>query len=257
MKNYLLLILFILISSSITYSADTVTTFSGLKYIIQKSGKGKKAEIGKAAEVHYTGWLTDGKKFDSSRDRDETFEFILGAGQVIKGWDEGVALMRVGDKFRFIIPPELAYGDKGAGELISPDATLIFDVQLISVHNPKKSIIDTLMVVILNYGGIKKAKELYYVLKDEHEAEFNFKESQLNILGYQLLQAGMNKEAIEILKINVAEFPDAYNTYDSLGEAYMISGDTKLAIKNYDISLKLNPKNDNAKKMIEKMKETK
>jgi len=262
-KNFRLKYLFTLFvilsifSVASIYSGDTIKTESGLKYIIKKKGSGKKSETGKAAEVHYTGWLIDGKKFDSSRDRDETFEFILGAGKVIKGWDEGVSLMRVGDKFRFIIPPELAYGEKGAGESIPPNATLIFDVELIGVHNPKKPIIDTLMDVILNGGGIKKAKELYYNLKDEHEDEYNFKESQLNILGYQLLQVSMVKEAIEIFKLNVEEFSDAFNTYDSLGEAYMINGDTKLAIKNYEISLKLNPKNDNAKKMIESMKEKK
>jgi len=255
MKNIFIIILFVLIPSAYLFSADTVTTSSGLKYIIKKKGNGKKAETGKAAEVHYTGWLSDGRKFDSSRDRDETFEFVLGAGKVIKGWDEGVELMRIGDKFRFIIPPDLAYGDKGSGEMIPPNATLIFDVELLGVHSPRKTIIDTLMDVILNGGGIKKAKELYYNLKDEQEDEYNFKESQLNILGYQLLQVNMVKDAIEVFKINVAEFPDAYNTYDSLGEAYMINGDTKLAIKNYEISIRLNPKNDNAKKMIEKMKE--
>src|SRR5690348_13486441 len=81
---------------------DTVTTTSGLKYIVLKKGTGKKSEAGKVAEVHYTGWLIDGKKFDSSVDRNETFEFTLGASQVIKGWDEGVALMRIGDKYRLI-----------------------------------------------------------------------------------------------------------------------------------------------------------
>lgn len=255
MKKYLILTLFILLPISLSYSADTVTTSSGLKYIIQKQGKGKKAENGLAAEVHYTGWLTNGTKFDSSRDMGEPLEFVLGQGKVIQGWDEGIALMRVGDQFRFIIPPGLAYGDKGAGELIPPGATLVFDVQLISVHKPRKVIVDTLMEVILNYGGVKKAKELYYELKDEHDKEYNFKESQLNFLGYRLLQVGLNKDAIEIFKLNVAEFPKGYNTYDSLGEAYMIDGDTKNAIKNYEKSLKLNPNNENAKRMIEKMKE--
>src|SRR4030095_12936353 len=240
---------------NLVYAGDTVTTSSGLKYIVLKKGTGKKAQINKTAEVHYTGWLTDGKKFDSSVDRDETFEFNLGERQVIKGWDEGVALMRIGDKFRFIIPPDLAYGDKGAGDLIPPDATLIFDVQLISVHNPKKNISDTLLEIILNGGGIKKAKEMYYELKDEKEDEYNFKENQLNNLGYRLLQVGLNKEAIEIFKINVKEFPDSWNVYDSLGEGYMINGDKELAIKNYEKSIKLNPDNDNGKKMLEKLKE--
>jgi tetratricopeptide (TPR) repeat protein len=232
------------------YAQDTVTTASGLKYIIQKNGKGKKSVQGKVAEVHYTGWLIDGKKFDSSRDRNETFEFTLGVGQVIKGWDEGVSLMKIGDKYRFIIPPELAYGEKGAGDVIPANSTLVFDVELIGIHKPKKSIIDTLMTTYLD-KGVDKTIECYYGLKDEKEDEYNFKESQLNILGYQILQINKPKDAIEVFKINVEEFPKSFNVYDSLGEGYMMNGDTKLAIKNYKMSLKLNPDNDNAKKMLE------
>jgi FKBP-type peptidyl-prolyl cis-trans isomerase 2 len=245
--------IFLLFIFTITlYSGDTITTSSGLKYIVLKHGRGKKSEAGKIAEVHYTGWLTDGKKFDSSKDRNETFEFTLGAHQVIAGWDEGVALMRIGDKFRLIIPPDLGYGDKGAGEIIPPGATLIFDVDLISVHKAKKSFLDTLMTITME-KNVKKAVDVYYSLKEDYEDDYNFKESQLNILGYQLLQAGRTKDAIEIFKLNVEEFPDAFNTYDSLGEGYMMNGDTKLAIKNYKISLKLNPDNDNAKKMLEQL----
>src|SRR5688572_12076917 len=101
MKKLILLLL--ILTASVYSQSDTITTPSGLKYIIIKKGKGKKSEIGKVAEVHYTGWLLDGKKFDSSRDRNETFEFTLGASQVIKGWDEGVALMKIGDEFRLIL----------------------------------------------------------------------------------------------------------------------------------------------------------
>jgi FKBP-type peptidyl-prolyl cis-trans isomerase 2 len=247
--------IFLLFIFTITlYSGDTITTSSGLKYIVLKHGRGKKSEAGKIAEVHYTGWLTDGKKFDSSKDRNETFEFTLGAHQVIAGWDEGVALMRIGDKFRLIIPPDLGYGDKGAGEIIPPGATLIFDVDLISVHKAKKSFLDTLMTITME-KNVKKAVDVYYSLKEDYEDDYNFKESQLNILGYQLVQAGRTKDAIEIFKLNVEEFPDAFNTYDSLGEGYMMNGDTKLAIKNYKISLKLNPDNDNAKKMLEQLEQ--
>jgi tetratricopeptide (TPR) repeat protein len=247
-----ILVLFVFSLCINIYSGDTVTTTSGLKYIVLKKGNGKKSEAGKMAEVHYTGWLASGKKFDSSKDRNETFEFNLGASQVIKGWDEGVALMRIGDKFRLIIPPDLGYGDKGAGDLIPPGATLIFDVDLIGVHKAKKSILDTLLTTIID-KNVKKGIELYYDLKDAHENEYNFKESQLNIIGYQLLQVGKTKEAIEIFKLNVEEFPDSFNVYDSLGEGYMMNGDTKLAIKNYKISLKINPKNDNAVKMLEQL----
>ena len=110
-----------------------VTTKSGLKYIDTKEGTGDKAQAGDTVEVHYTGKLKDGTKFDSSVDRGQPFSFRLGAGRVIKGWDEGVAGMRVGGKRTLIIPPELGYGKRGAGDKIPPDAELHFDVELLKI----------------------------------------------------------------------------------------------------------------------------
>lgn len=103
----------------------------GLEYWDIKEGTGAAAKAGDKVKVHYTGWLTSGKKFDSSVDRGEPFQFALGAGQVIKGWDEGVAGMKVGGKRQLRIPPELGYGSRGAGGVIPPNATLIFDVELL------------------------------------------------------------------------------------------------------------------------------
>ncbi len=97
------------------------------------SGTGASPKRGETVTVHYTGWLTDGTKFDSSVDRGEPFAFVLGTGQVIGGWDEGVATMRVGDKARLTIPPELAYGAAGYPGAIPPNATLIFEVELLSI----------------------------------------------------------------------------------------------------------------------------
>jgi FKBP-type peptidyl-prolyl cis-trans isomerase len=97
------------------------------------SGNGGSPKAGDTVTVHYTGWLTDGTKFDSSVDRDEPFAFVLGTGQVIQGWDNGVATMRVGDKARLTIPPELAYGEQGYPGAIPPNATLIFEVELLSI----------------------------------------------------------------------------------------------------------------------------
>jgi FKBP-type peptidyl-prolyl cis-trans isomerase len=97
------------------------------------SGEGAAPKRGETVTVHYTGWLLDGTKFDSSVDRDEPFAFVLGTGQVIQGWDQGVATMRVGDKTRLTIPPELAYGAEGYPGAIPPNATLIFEVELLSV----------------------------------------------------------------------------------------------------------------------------
>jgi FKBP-type peptidyl-prolyl cis-trans isomerase len=106
---------------------------NGLKYQDLKVGEGALAEPGMTATVHYTGWLTDGTKFDSSVDRGQPFQFRLGAGNVIRGWDEGVRGMRVGGKRKLTIPPDLGYGAAGAGGVIPPNATLVFDVDLLDV----------------------------------------------------------------------------------------------------------------------------
>jgi FKBP-type peptidyl-prolyl cis-trans isomerase len=111
---------------------------SGLKYNDTKVGTGTEATRGRKVSVHYTGWLytngEKGRKFDSSLDRGQPFQFTLGAGQVIKGWDEGVAGMKVGGQRTLIIPPELGYGARGAGGVIPPNATLMFDVELLKVE---------------------------------------------------------------------------------------------------------------------------
>lgn len=117
---------------------EIVTTESGLKYIDHVVGEGELAVKGVKVDVHYTGWLrtaegTKGKKFDSSKDREGNFAFQLGAGQVIKGWDEGVAGMKVGGTRELIITPDLGYGARGAGNAIPPNATLIFEVELLKV----------------------------------------------------------------------------------------------------------------------------
>ena len=105
----------------------------GLEYWDIKEGTGTAAKKGDKVKVHYTGWLTDGKKFDSSLDRNDPFAFTIDARQVIKGWDEGVAGMKVGGKRQLRIPPELGYGSRGAGGVIPPNATLIFDVELLGI----------------------------------------------------------------------------------------------------------------------------
>lgn len=117
--------------------AKATKTQSGLKFIDSTPGTGAEAKSGQTVSVHYTGWLYEGgkkgAKFDSSVDRGEPFDFSLGAGRVIKGWDEGVAGMKIGGKRTLIIPPDLGYGSRGAGTAIPPNATLVFDVELLAV----------------------------------------------------------------------------------------------------------------------------
>ncbi len=138
-KNILIILSLLIIAEREIYSMETVTLPSGLKYQIldTKNIKDQMPKKGQTVVVHYTGYLEEkgqpGKKFDSSHDRKQPFSFVLGAGMVIKGWDEGLALMKVGEKRRLIIPASLGYGARGAGAVIPPNATLIFDVDLLEI----------------------------------------------------------------------------------------------------------------------------
>lgn len=134
LMTIVVLMLLLGVGGSMAESNQEVTTPSGLKYVDQVVGTGEAAVAGKNVSVHYTGWLESGKKFDSSVDRGQPFSFPLGAGRVIKGWDEGVQGMKVGGKRKLTIPSDLGYGSRGAGGVIPPNATLVFDVELLGVH---------------------------------------------------------------------------------------------------------------------------
>jgi len=137
MKRLSAFIMVGLLMCAVNAMAEMVTTDSGLRYEDHNVGDGTEAVKGSTVEVHYTGWLNEndgkGNKFDSSLDRGQAFAFPLGAGRVIKGWDEGVAGMKVGGKRTLYIPANLGYGSRGAGRVIPPDASLIFDVELLGV----------------------------------------------------------------------------------------------------------------------------
>jgi peptidylprolyl isomerase len=121
-------------AASAAGSEKMMTTASGLQFSDLVVGSGASPQVGQVAVVHYTGWLKDGTKFDSSLDRGQPFEFAIGRGMVIKGWDEGVSTMKVGGKRRLVIPPALGYGAQGAGGVIPPNAELTFEVELLGVR---------------------------------------------------------------------------------------------------------------------------
>jgi peptidylprolyl isomerase len=118
-----------------TMDEKVIQTASGLEYVEIAEGAGARPKTGDTVSVHYTGWLKSGQKFDSSVDRGEPFEFPIGKGRVIKGWDEGVGTMKVGGKRKLIIPAHLGYGERGAGRVIPAGATLIFEVELLGVQS--------------------------------------------------------------------------------------------------------------------------
>lgn len=254
LKSSIIIVLaaLMLLSKNNSAQNDTSITISGLKYIIIEKGTGEKAVTGKEAAVHYTGYLLNGFEFDSSIPRKAPIEFTLGKGMVIKGWDEGISLMSIGDKMRLIIPSNLAYGEKGSGDVIPPNSTLIFDVELVGLTDPKTPIYPVLEEIVLN-ESVEKAIEKYKELKKNSPDDYNFKESQLNTLGYRLMRVQMMAEAIKIFEFNAEQFPESSNVYDSLGEAYMHSEKLDEAVKCYEKSLELNPENSNAKLMIQKL----
>ena len=257
MKINVLLLFYIILAVTVVdaqsnIKQDTISTASGLKYIVIQKGNGVKAENGKEVAVNYTGYLLDGREFDSSYKRGRPIKFILGTGRVIKGWDEGIALMRVGDKFRLIIPPQLGYGERSAG-MISANATLIFDTELMGVTEPKLSLADTLLMAMFTKGIDSAVAKFHQIIKTD-SSKYNMDEDELNNLGYRLLSSKMGKQAVEILKLNVELHPESSNVYDSLAEAYLINGNKELAIANYEKSLKLNPKNSNAEEMLKRLK---
>ena len=258
MKSAFLIMIFMsmyVLSAQTVVRRDTVTTSDGLKYIVLRKGKGVKAENGKQVSVNYAGYLTNGKEFDSSYKRGRPIKFILGKGQVIKGWDEGIALMRVGDKFRLIIPPQLGYGSRKAG-MIPPNSTLIFDTELMKVTEPKLSLADTLLMAMFN-NGIDSAVSRFHKIMKTDKDKYDLDEDELNTLGIRLLRGRYTKQAIEILKLNAELHPDSYNVCDILAEAYMIGGNKELAEKNLEKSLKINPENQRAADMLEKIKKQK
>src|SRR4051812_25725211 len=174
-------------------SFDTVTTASGLRYVITHHGNGPSPSVGSYPIVHYTGTLTDGTVFDDSRKRSEPFAFKLGVGQVIKGWDEGIALMHVGDRATLMTPPAIGYGEKGAGKVIPPNATLVFDVDLLDV---KTQTLGGMLSEVIDSKGIGAAQRAFAQWKKGPRDAYYVSEADLNAIGYRYLKMEKKNEAI-------------------------------------------------------------
>jgi hypothetical protein len=231
-------------------SCAAVTTPSGLTYLITKKGTGPQLKTGDTVVLHYTGTLTNGVKFDSSRDANQPFAFKLGVGQVIKGYDEGVGKLRVGDHAILVIPSNIAYGVKGAGDVIPPDSTLIFVIEVVDV---KANSLSDVLSETLSDKGVEAMIAEFRRLKNGGDANLYIGESDLNAFGYRLLRQKQLNEAIEVFKLNVELYPQAANVYDSLGEAYTAGGDKERAIENYQKALAIDPTMESAKQALKKL----
>jgi FKBP-type peptidyl-prolyl cis-trans isomerase len=262
MKKHLLTLIAIVCVCSTAFAQknDTITTASGLKYFFITHGNGPAIIPGQLVIVDYILTLTDGTKIDATADRGVPFAVPIPSSHVIKGWNEALQLMHVGDRGIFILPYDIAYGEKGNGP-IPPKATLIFDVTLVDTKAKSLSmILDSILFEKPVTADSKPQMELvlktFKGLKKEKFNDLYVSEDDLNSMGYELIKK-YPADAVTLFKLNVKLYPKSYNMYDSLGEGYMDMGNTKLAIENYNISLKLNPKNTNATDMIKKMEAVK
>lgn len=256
MRRFIILFLLIATQHLFAQKNDTITTKSGLKYFLTHKGNGKAIDSGSIAIQHYTVWLSNGEKLDSSRDINEPFASEFPSKGIIKGSNEALSILKIGDRGIFIMPYYLAYGEKGDAE-IPPKETLTFDIEVLGTkeNSLEKELKKTLYN---NYKQdsipkIQQSIKMFYELKKSGFKDMWVDQYALNSIGYGLIWRKHLPEALEIFKLNVEEYPNSSNVYDSLGEAYMKLENKELAIYNYKKSLELNSENKNAVKMLEKL----
>jgi tetratricopeptide (TPR) repeat protein len=248
-------------TASFAQKTDTLSTASGIKYYFIKKGNGPALIPGWLAIWNYRLTLTDGTKVDATYDRGVPFSAQYPHGHIIKGMTEALSLMHIGDDAVFILPGNLAYGEKGWGKVIPPNATLIFDMELID--NKQSSLQMVLDSVLFGKPAdtaatphVKEALATYKQLKKEHFGNLYVTEDDLNDIGYELMEKSP-EASVEFLKLNAKMYPKSWNVYDSLGDGYKALGKPKQALKNYEKSVKINPKNTNGQDNINKLKSAK
>ena len=246
LQRFLLPFTFAVASACAAESTEFTTTESGLKYSILSRGTGPRPQKDQVLFAHYRGLLDDGTVFDESRERGTPFVFTLGRGHVIKGWDEGFGLLRVGDRAILIVPPELAYGDRSRGK-IPANATLRFEVELLAL---KERALSDVLRDAMEKDGVGAARTLFDRLETEGLANYHVSEVQINAQGYRYLRANKTAEALALFQINTLLFPNSGNVHDSLGEAFWKSGQREAALNCYRRALELDPNNVNARKML-------
>ncbi|WP_068412949.1 FKBP-type peptidyl-prolyl cis-trans isomerase [Roseivirga echinicomitans] len=250
--------LLILFSTHIVFSQtnDTITTKTGLKYFLTKQGNGKAIDSGLVVVQHYTVWLSNGEKLQSSRDKNTPAGSVYPSDKIIKGANEAISLMKVGDRGKFIMPYYLAYGEKG-NSLVPPKETLIFDIEVLETKKSSisKELLDVLYDDSFKVDSIPKtheAIEKYKSLKRDGFTDLYIGPNDIYIIGFGLLEK-FPKDALELFKFWVEENPKSSDAYLHLGNAFNYSGEQKLAIENFKKSLELNPDNLVALEQLKKL----
>jgi G:T/U-mismatch repair DNA glycosylase len=228
-------------------------TESGLKYVITRNGTGPAAQPGQIVIVHYVGTFMDGSLLDSSRQRGAPYVFTLGMGKVIRGWDEGFALLRVGDQATLIVPPDLAYGPQRRGK-IPANSTLRFDVELLDV---KDYALGEVLLEYVENRGVEAAEKLFTELKAEKFKGIYVEQSQLRGLGFSLLSQQKFAGAIAFFRWNTELFPQSSGAHENLGEAYAKNGQRDLAMASFEKAIARDSKNVSAAKELADLKAAK
>ena len=232
----------------VDFHGGSTRTPSGLQYALTAHGA-KKAVPGQVAIVQYVLCLPNGKLVDASAPG-ASFAFTIGAKQVIRGFDEAVRLLGVGDSLRVHIPSLLGYGMKGSPPVIRPNTDLVFQIKLVGTQRVALS---TLLKRAFDAHGTDAMQQAYDTAAASGFKGMYAREDDLNSLGYRLLKKHHNEAAIAVLSVNADRFPNSWNSYDSLGDAYRIAGQRDYAIQNYKRALQMNAKDANAAGMLAKL----